>query len=208
MCRVLAQALLAGTSAALRCAGQRAPGDLCLSLLIALPRCPPPPIRGHQVAGRPPGHAHLHPSVAPPLSASPTPPPPQGHEYVIAPRIDVQRCFVYDMDDEPFLAGSPGSEDGSKALLRALPDLTGWAFQGKSDDLPGAEAELWQYEERCALRRAVHATGGQGQQRVPGALGGGAPAPAPVPGAAGCMGAMRAGNAIVVRPPAGTRASS
>lgn len=140
--------------------------------------------------------------------ASPTPPPPQGHEYVIAPRIDVQRCFVYDMDDEPFLAGSPGSEDGSKALLRALPDLTGWAFQGKSDDLPGAEAELWQYEERCALRRAVHATGGQGQQRVPGALGGGAPAPAPVPGAAGCMGAMRAGNAIVVRPPAGTRASS
>lgn len=76
-------------------------------------------------------------------------------EYEVVPRMYEQHCFAWKIqEDEPKLftagVGPLGAGADGDNLLRALPDVRGWAYGGEDSLEDGRPAQLWVHELRCA----------------------------------------------------------
>lgn len=68
----------------------------------------------------------------------------KGYEYSVVPRVDQHRCLVQKVDsDVRGAGGGAGDDDG---VLRALPDVRGWEFQGE-ESVNGQPSHLWVYQQ-------------------------------------------------------------
>ena len=65
-------------------------------------------------------------------------------EYEITPRLDVQICRV-----------NTDIEEGGASSLTALPDISGWDYQGNAI-MNGIQADLWQYERHHESKHVLY----------------------------------------------------